>query len=126
MQYTPDLEIPASVREIASKSVEQAKDAYDRFVDAARQAQSMLVKSTEVFTMGAKELQEKTLAYAEANTRAGFDAASRLVKARDVKEAMDIQTEYARSQLETYAQQAQEISRVLASAAQKAQPNLNA
>ena len=126
MQYTPDLEIPASVREIASKSVEQAKDSYDRFVDAARQAQSMPVKSTEVFTMGAKELQETTLAYAEANTRAGFDAASRLVKARDVKEAMDIQTEYARSQMETYAQQAQEISRVLASAAQKAQPNLNA
>ncbi len=125
MQYTPDLEIPASVREIASKSVEQAKDAYDRFVDAARQAQDMLVKSTEVFTVGAKELQEKTLAYAEANTRAGFDAASRLVKARDVKEAMDIQTQYARNQMETYAQQAQELSRVLASAAQKAQPNLN-
>ena len=88
MQYTPDLEIPASVREIATKSVEQAKDAYDRFVDAARQAQDMIAKSTEVFTFGAKELQEKALAYAEANTRAGFDAASRLVKARDVKEAL--------------------------------------
>jgi phasin len=125
MQYTPDLEIPASVREIASKSVEQAQDAYNRFVDAARQAQSMIVKSTEMFTVGAKELQEKTLAYAEANTRAGFDVATRLVKARDVKEAMDIQTQYARNQMETYAQQAQEISRVLASAAQKAQPNLN-
>ena len=52
MQYTPELEIPASVREIASKSVDQAKDAYDRFVDAARQAQDMFAKSTEVFTFG--------------------------------------------------------------------------
>ena len=127
MQYpTPDLEIPASVREIASKSVAQAEDAYNRLVDAARQAQEMLLKSTEVFASGAKELQEKTLAYAEANTRAGFDVASRLVKARDVKEAFDIQTQFARNQMETYAQQATELSRVLASAAQKAQPNLNA
>ena len=126
MQYTPDLEIPASVREIASKSVAQAEDAYNRLVDAARQAQEMIAKSTEVFASGAKELQEKTLAYAEANTRASFDVASRLVKARDVKEAFDIQTQFARNQLETYAQQATELSRVLATAAQKAQPNLNA
>jgi phasin len=126
MQYTPDLEIPASVRDIASKSVDQAKDAYDRFVDAARQAQDMIAKSTEVFTFGAKEIQEKALAYAEANTRASFDAASRLVKARDVKEAFDIQTQFARSAMETYAQQATELSRVMATAAQKAQPNLHA
>jgi phasin len=126
MQYTPDLEIPASVREIASKSVDQAKDAYDRFVDGTRQAQDMIAKSTEVFALGARELQEKILAYTEANTRASFDVASRLVKARDVKEALDIQTQFARNQMETYAQQATELSRVLASAAQKAQPNLNA
>jgi phasin len=123
MQYNPDFEIPAPVREIATKSVEQAKDAYGRFADAARQAQDMISKSTEVFAVGAKELHEKTLSYAEANTRAGFEAASRLVKARDVKEVLEIQTQYARAQMETFAQQAQELSRVLTTAAQKAQPN---
>ncbi len=123
MQYNPDFEIPAPVREIATKSVEQAKDAYGRFADAARQAQDMISKSTEVFAVGAKELHEKALSYAEANTRAGFEAASRLVKARDVKEVLEIQTQYARAQMETFAQQAQELSRVLTTAAQKAQPN---
>lgn len=126
MQHTPEFEVPASVREIAGKSVEQVKNAYDRFADAARQAQDMVSKSTEVFAFGAKEMQAKTLAYAEANARAGFDMATRLVKARDVKEAMDIQTQYARTQMEAYAQQAQELSRVLTAAAQKAQPNLQA
>jgi phasin len=127
MQYnTPEFEIPAPVREIATKSVEQAKDAYSRFADAAKQAQDMIAKSTEVFTVGAKELQEKTLAYAEANTRAGFDVASKLVKARDVKEALDIQTQFARTQMETFAQQAQELTRVMTVAAQKAQPNVQA
>lgn len=125
-QYTPEFEIPASVREIAGKSVDQAKDAYGRFVDAARQAQDMMSKSTEVFASGAKEIQEKSFAYAEANTRAGFDMAARLLKARDVKEALEIQTQFARNQMEAYAQQAQELSRLLAIAAQKAQPNQQA
>lgn len=122
MQYTPEFEVPASVREVAGKSVEQMKEAYNRFVDAAKQTQDMVGKSTEVFATGAKEIHEKALTYAEANARAGFELATRLVNARDVKEALEIQTQYARSQMEAYTQQAQELSRVLAVAAQKAQP----
>lgn len=124
MQYTPEFEIPSTVREMAGKSVEQAKDAYGRFVDAARQAQDLVGRSSEVFATGAKEVNEKVFAFTEANARAGFDAASRLAQARDVKEALEIQTQFARNQMEAYAQQAQEISRILASSAQKAQPNV--
>jgi phasin len=122
MQYTPEFEIPTTVREIAGKSVEQAKDAYGRFAEAARQAQDMVSKSTEVFASGAKEMNEKVLSFAEQNTRAGFEVASRLAQARDVKEALEIQTQFARTQMEAYAQQAQEISRIMAVSAQKAQP----
>lgn len=122
MQYSPDLEIPSSVREIAGRSVEQAKDAYARFVEAARQTQDMMNKSTEVFTSGAKEMNEKVLSFAESNAKANLDAASRLAQARDVKEIVEIQTQFARNQLETYVQQAQELTRVMAASAQKAQP----
>jgi phasin len=122
MQYTPEFEIPSTVRDMAGKSVEQAKDAYGRFVDAARQAQDMVSKSTEVFATGAKEMNEKVFSFAEANTKASFEAASRLAQARDVKEALEIQTQFARNQMEAYAQQAQELSRIIASSAQKAQP----
>jgi phasin len=124
MQYNaPDFEIPTTVREIAGKSVDQAKDAYSRFVDAARQAQDMVNKSTEVFANGAKEVNEKVFEFTEANTKNSFEAAARLAKARDIKEVMEIQTQFARTQIETYTQQAQELSRILAIAAQKAQPN---
>ena len=122
MQYTPEFEIPSTVREMAGKSVEQAKDAYGRFVEAARQAQDMVSKSTEVFATGAKEMNEKVFSFAEANTKAGFEVAYRLAQARDVKEALEIQTQFARSQMEAYTQQAQELSRIIASSAQKAQP----
>ena len=122
MQYNPEFEIPSTLRDIATKSVEQAKEAYNRFVDAARQTQDMVSKSTEVFATGAKEVNDKVITFAETNTKAGFEVATRLAKARDVKEVLEIQTQFARNQIETYTHQAQELSRILASAAQKAQP----
>jgi len=60
--------------------------------------------------------------YAEANVQASFDLAERLVKAKDLQEVMEIQTQFARQQMESYTQQAQEISRMMAEAAQNAQP----
>jgi phasin len=122
MKYSPEFEIPSSVREIAARSVEQAHDAYSKFVDATRQTQDMVVKSTEVLASGAREMNAKVLGFAEANARAGFEAATRIAQARDVKEVFEIQTQYARNQMETYAQQAQELARIVASSAQKAQP----
>lgn len=122
MQYTPEFEVPSSVRDLAARSVDQAKDAYGRFVDAARQAQDMVNKSTEVFANGAKEVNEKVFSFAEANTKASFDVANRLAHARDVKEVLEIQTQFARNQMEIYTQQAQELARIVAASAQKAQP----
>jgi phasin len=124
MQYSPEFEIPSTVREIASRSVEQVKDAYGRFVDAARQTHDMVAKSSEVFAVGAKEMNAKVLGFAEVNAKAGFEVATKLAQARDVKEVFEIQTQFARNQMETYAQQAQEIARIVASSAQKAQPTI--
>lgn len=123
MQYaTPEFEIPTPIREIADKTVEQAKDVYNRFADAARQTQDLLAKSTEVFTTGAKEVNEKVFSFAQSNAKAGFEVATSLAKARDVKELLEIQTQFARNQIEAYTAQAQELSRILAEAAQKAEP----
>jgi phasin len=122
MNQTVDFEIPANVREVISKSVEQAKDAYSRLAEASRQAQELVAKSTSAMTVGAKELQEKAVQYAEANVNASFEAATRLVEAKDIKEALEIQGQFARRQVETFTQQAQEMSRLVAQAAQKAQP----
>lgn len=124
MNQTVDFEIPATVREAISKSVEQAKDAYVRLADAGRQAQQVAVKSTSAMTESTKEIQAKVVQYTEANIHAGFDAAMRLVAAKDIKEALEIQGQFARRQVETYTQQAQELSRLAAQAAQKAQPAL--
>jgi phasin len=117
-----DFEIPSSVRDLAAKSVEQAREAYNRFIEAARQAHDVVTKSSDVITSGAREINEKAVKYTEANLQANFELAQRLVNAKDIKEALDIQNQFARQQMETFAQQAQELTKLLAQSAQKANP----
>ncbi|MDX2266301.1 MAG: phasin family protein [Hyphomicrobiales bacterium] len=124
MNKSADFEIPATFREAAQKSVEQAKETYHRISDATRQAQDMVLKSSEAMSAGVKEMQDKALQYAEANINAGFEVASRLVNAKDFTEALEIQGQYARKQMETLTAQTQEMSRLVAQAAQKAQPTV--
>ncbi|MGB7918102.1 MAG: phasin [Rhodomicrobium sp.] len=122
MNQPMDFEIPATVRDLASKSVDQAREAYNRFLEAARQAHDVVTKSTDVITSGAREINEKAVRYTEANLQANFDLAQRLVHAKDLKEALDIQSQFARQQMETFAHQAQELTRLVAQSAQKAAP----
>jgi phasin len=122
MNQTLEFEIPASVRDLASKSVDQAREAYNRFLEAARQAHDVVMKSSDVITSGAREINQKAVKYTEANLQANFELAQRLVHAKDIKEALDIQNQFARQQMETFAHQAQELTRLVAQSAQKAAP----
>ena len=125
MNQPMDFEIPATVRDLASKSVDQAREAYNRFIEAARQAHDVVMKSSDVLTSSAREMNEKTVRYTEANLQANFELAQRLVHAKDIKEALDIQNQFARHQMETFAHQAQELTRLVAQSAQKAAPTSN-
>jgi phasin len=122
MNQPMDFEIPATVRDLASKSVDQAREAYNRFLEAARQAHDVVTKSTDVITNGARDINEKAVRYTEANLQANFELAQRLVHAKDLKEALDIQSQFARQQMETFVHQAQELTRLVAQSAQKAAP----
>ena len=122
MSDKPDFEIPDQMRELAEKSVDQAKEAYDKFMDAAKNAQDVVAKSSEAMTSGAKEVHEKALRFASKNMQANFDLAGELVKAKDLQQALEIQSKFARDQMEAYAAQAQELSELVSKAAKKAQP----
>ena len=114
-------DIPDGVRELAERNVEQARTAYSQFAEMARKAQDVALQSSQAMTSGAKELQAKTLSYAEQNVDASFTFASDLAKARDLKEYMEIQQRYAQKQMESFAEQAQDLNRLMSEAAQKAQ-----
>lgn len=122
MPDTPQLEIPDTVREMAQNNVEQARAAYTQFMDMARQAQDMVSKSQGAMAASAMEIQSKAMRYAEQNIDASFNFAADLARARDVREYLEVQSRYAQRQMQAYANQAQELGRLMADAAQKAQP----
>lgn len=122
MTDTPEFEIPEQMRDFAQKSVSQSQEAYNKFMEAARNAQDVVSKSSEAMTSGAKELQEKALSFTSKNMQANFDLADELIRAKDLQQALEIQSNFAKRQMETYAAQAQELSELVSKAAKKAQP----
>lgn len=116
MTNETDFEIPSALRDLAQTSIEQARGAYSQFLDANQRAQAMVAQSSEAMGTSVREIQKKIMEYAEANTRAGFDHAGRLAKAKSVQEAVDMQANFARKQMEAYTQQASELSRLMAKA----------
>jgi phasin len=121
MTDKPAMEIPAAMREMAERSVEQARAGYVQFMEMARQAQDMVSKSSDAVTSSAKEVQARALRYAQENMDSSFTFASDLARARDLREFLEIQQRYAQKQAMTYTQQAQELGRLMADAAQMAQ-----
>lgn len=121
MTDKPAMEIPAAMREMAERNVDQARSAYTQFMDMARQAQDMVAKSSDAMATSAKEVQGRALRYAQENMDASFAFASDLARARDLREFLEIQQRYAQKQAMTYTQQAQELGRLMADAAQMAQ-----
>jgi phasin len=117
----PSPEIPAAIREMAERNVEQSRAAYAQFLTMARHAQDMMAQSQGDTVKNAMDVQSKALRYAEQNVDASFRFASDLARARDLQEYAEIQTRYAQTQVPTYTQQAQDLGRLVAEAAQKMQ-----
>jgi len=107
---TTKYEVPAEMRDFAEKSVEQARKAFDGFMGAAQRTVETLEGSTNSVQANAKDATRKTFTYAEQNIGAAFDLAQKMVRAKDLQEAMQYQAEYVRTQFEAMQAQMKEFS----------------
>ncbi|MCG6121820.1 MAG: phasin [Microvirga sp.] len=105
----PPFEVPTEVREIAERSVEQARKAMDGFVAAAGKAFDTLDGSASTAGASMKDMRAKSFAYAEKNLQAAFDHAQKLVRAKDPTEAMRLQGEFMQAQFEEMRKQMAEF-----------------
>jgi phasin len=97
------------MRDFAEKSVDQAKKAFDGFMDAAYKAAGTLEGSSDAMHSGSKDIGRKAMSYAEQNVASALDFASKLVNARDPQEFLQLQAEFLRKQMEAYGEQAKDI-----------------
>jgi len=122
MSDKPQFEFPEAVRELAERNVEQARNAYNQFLDMARKVQDTLATSQGAMTSSVAEMQSQVSKFAEQNIQASFAFATELSRARDLRDYMEIQQRYAQKQMQAFAHQAHVLGRLVAEVAQKAQP----
>jgi phasin len=108
-------EAPAAFRDIAEKSLSQAKDNYEKIRSAAEQATGVLETTYATAAKGASDYNMKMLEAFRANANAAFDFAGQLFAAKTVSDLVELSTSHARKQFETLSAQTRE----LASLAQK-------
>ena len=104
-----NLEIPTEVREFAEKTVDQARKAFDSYVAAAQKATAQSEAAASNLASSAKELNSKGISYAESSVKAAFDLADKLVKAKDPKEFLTIQSEVLKEQVASVQEQAKAL-----------------
>jgi phasin len=115
---TPSYEIPSDMREMAEKSVDQARRAFDGFMTAAQKAAGQADTTAASVQTNAKTMGTKAMGFAESNVRSAFDLAQKLVRAKDLQEVLALQSDYAKAQMTTIQDQAKELGSIMQSTAQ--------
>lgn len=113
-------EVPTEMRDFAERSVEQARKAFDGFLGAAQKAVGTVEESTNSMQANATDATRKTLTYAEQNIAAAFEHAQKLVRAHDLQEAFQLQTEFAKAQFAAMQAQIKDLGDLAQSAARSA------
>lgn len=117
MADKPSFEIPPELRDFAEKNVEQARVAYDQFMDFIGKAMGAWANAPGTAEMtGFKAVQEKAVAFAKENAERSFALASELARAKDVQEVLTLQARYAQTQMQTFGIQAQQLTWLMADA----------
>ncbi len=114
-----NFEIPQQVRELAEKNVQAAQTAYGQMMEAMSQAMSMWSTSmpSNDMTAGFKAVQDRATQIAKKNADAAFSLANEIASARDIQQILAVQSRFAQTQMQAYASQAQELSRIIVEAA---------
>jgi hypothetical protein len=124
MAQPPTFEIPQQLRDLTEKNLEHARATYAQFMDAMTQAMGVWTSASPASSMtaGFKVVQDRAVKFAKQNADACFNLASELANAKDLTDVLSIQSRHAQTQLQSYALQAQELSRLMVEAAQTMQP----
>ena len=104
-----DTEVPQAMRDLAERNIAQMRETYERSKDALEGVLQSWERSFDATNQGAVALNRKIIDIAQRNINSGFDLAKSLAGAKNLAEAMKLQADYWRKQLDTLAAQAEEV-----------------
>ena len=105
-----NFEIPIEVRQLAVKSVDEAKRAFDSLVVAAQKVTTSLAGQAAAALSGSKEVHSKVRTFAERNVATCFEFAQKFVHAKNVQGVMQLQAELVKTQLQAVLEQTTELA----------------
>ena len=108
-----NVEMPEMFRDVAEKSVKQAKDTYEKIRSAAEEATDVLEDQFESTRTGFVALNAKALDAAKASSDATFKFAKDVLAVKTFAEVIELQTAYARQQYDLVTAQAKEIQELV-------------
>jgi hypothetical protein len=101
------------MREMAQTTLDQAKDAVSKYMAESQKIREKTDSSVRASYSTAKEMNEKAVAFAEANITAGFELAQRLLKAKDPQEMGLVYQNHLKEQLEKMNAQFRELGSLI-------------
>ena len=120
MNQDGHFEIPKEVRSMAEARVDQARKAFEKFVDTAQQTAGSIEERGASVRAGAKDISAKAMSYAEKNVQASLDYAQSLLHAKDLSDVMRLHGDYVQAQMRALAEQASEFGQIVSRAAMEA------
>ncbi len=118
MKNSP-FEVPNELRDLAERSVEQARKAFEGFLAVAQRAAG----AADAVKPGTKSVGARLLSYTEQNVNAAFELANKLVRSKDLQEAFSLQSEYLKSQLEALQDGAKEVGSIIGTPTHRPAPS---
>jgi len=115
-------EIPETLRELMKMSIEQAKRAFETFVSTSEKTWKSLENSSPSGRTSLYALNAKIAEITRLNAEANFALAMKLAESRDVHQAMELQSQHVRTQMETFVHQLEEMRDLAAQIIQEANP----
>ncbi len=93
-------EIPTVFRDMAEKTVSRAKQNYDAYKNFAEEATEAMEDAMTTANKNTADIQRQALTSAKEQMNAGFDFAEKMLSAKTVSEAVELQTSFMRQQFE--------------------------
>jgi len=106
------LEVPAVVREMAEKSVQSAREAYEKMKVSAEETTDLLEDTYTTASKGVAEYNAVALESLRANVNSAFDYMAALLGTKSVSEAVELSTGHMRKQFDVLSTQAKELSTI--------------
>ena len=115
-------EFPEPLRDLMKMSIEQARRAFDTFAASSEKAWKSLETSSQSARSSLLQLNAKIAEITRANAEANFNLAIKLAESKDVAQAMELQSQHVRNQMDKFVHQLEEMRDLATQIIQEANP----